>query len=82
MPYIWQGALSMTSQSLLILGASISPPLQSILLSVVPNQQALDKIIHDVVVEIERYGHLAPSLTLAAEIIREAETRQKKFRGV
>jgi hypothetical protein len=39
----------------------------------------MDIIIDDVVLEIERYAHLAPSLRLSAEIIREAEERRQMF---
>jgi hypothetical protein len=31
------------------------------------------------VLEVERYAHLAPSLRLSAEIIREAEDRRQMF---
>lgn len=79
MPYIWQGALSMVSQTLLVMGASMSPSLLSILLTLVPHQEALDRIIQDVVAEMERYAVLAPSLSLAAEIIKEAEARRQTF---
>ncbi|KEY74187.1 hypothetical protein S7711_00347 [Stachybotrys chartarum IBT 7711] len=79
MPYIWQGALSMVSQTLLIMGATMSPSLLSILLTLVPHREALDQIINDVVMEIERYAMLAPSLRLAAEIIKEAEARRRTF---
>lgn len=41
----------------------------------------VDRIINDVVLEIERYAHLAPSLALSAEIIREAEMRRRSFLG-
>ncbi|KAL2208787.1 hypothetical protein CC79DRAFT_1341339 [Sarocladium strictum] len=79
MPYIWQGALSMVSQTLLVMGASMSPSLLSILLTLVPHREALDQIINDVVLEVERYAFLAPSLSLAAEIIKEAEVRRRTF---
>jgi hypothetical protein len=79
MPYIWQGALSMVSQTLLIMGATMSPSLLSILLTLVPHREALDQIINDVVMEVERYAVLAPSLSLAAEIIKEAEARRRTF---
>ncbi|KAF5008366.1 hypothetical protein FDECE_5350 [Fusarium decemcellulare] len=81
MPYIWQGALSMVSQTLLIMGASMSPSLLSILLTLVPHREALDQIINEVVLEVERYASLAPSLSLAAEIIKEAEVRRRAFLG-
>ncbi|KAL6862710.1 hypothetical protein ACO1O0_002947 [Amphichorda felina] len=79
MPYIWQGALSIVSQTLLVMGATMSPSLLSILLTLVPHREALDQIINDVVMEIERYAMLAPSLSLAAEIIKEAEIRRRTF---
>lgn len=81
MPYIWQGALSMVSQTLLIMGASMSPSLLGILLTLVPSREALDQIINDVVLEVERYATLAPSLSLASEIIKEAEVRRRAFLG-
>lgn len=79
MPYIWQGALSMVSQTLLIMGASMSPSLLSILLTLVPHRDALDEIINEVILEVERYAALAPSLNLAAEIVREAEVRRRGY---
>ncbi|KFH42960.1 Quinic acid utilization activator-like protein [Hapsidospora chrysogenum ATCC 11550] len=79
MPYMWQGALSMVSQTLLIMGATMSPSLLSILLTLVPHREALDQIINDVVMEVERYAMLAPSLSLAAEIIKEAELRRRSY---
>jgi hypothetical protein len=79
MPYIWQGALSMVSQTLLVMGATMSPSLLSILLTLVPHREALDQIINEVVLEIERYAMLAPSLRLASEIIKEAEVRRRTF---
>ncbi|KAJ5605918.1 hypothetical protein N7510_008699 [Penicillium lagena] len=73
LPYLWQGALSMVSQSLLIMGASMSPCLSSLL----PPGVKVDAIISSVVSEVERYAHLAPSLKLSAEIIRDAERRRQ-----
>lgn len=81
MPYLWQGALSIVSQTLLVMGATMSPSLSSILSSLVPHVDSIDVIINNVVVEIERYAHLAPSLGLSAEIIREAEMRRRTFLG-
>ncbi|KAJ5788105.1 hypothetical protein N7457_003095 [Penicillium paradoxum] len=75
LPYLWQGALSMVSQTLLIMGATMSPTL-SILL---PSVERVDAIIAGVVNEVERYAHLAPSLKLSAEIIRDAERRRQIF---
>lgn len=75
LPYLWQGALSMVSQTLLVMGATMSPALSSLL----PPPGQMDIIISDVVLEVERYAHLAPSLRLSAEIIREAEDRRQMF---
>ncbi|KAL7271297.1 hypothetical protein RUND412_005957 [Rhizina undulata] len=75
MPYLWQGALSMVSQSLLVMGSTMSPALASIL----PAPEKMDVMFQDVIEEVERYAHLAPSLRLSAEIIREAEERRQVF---
>jgi hypothetical protein len=79
MPYLWQGALSIVSQTLLVMGATMSPSLSNILLTLVPHREALDQIINDVIMDIERMAVLAPSLSLAAEIIKEAEVRRRTF---
>lgn len=73
LPYLWQGALSMVSQSLLIMGATLSPNLSTLL----PPSIQVDAIIAGVLTEVERYAHLAPSLRLSAEIIRDAERRRQ-----
>ena len=57
------------------MGATMSPSLSALL----PQPHQMDAIIDDVVNEIERYAHLAPSLRLSAEIIREAEGRRQMF---
>lgn len=81
MPYLWQGALSIVSQTLLVMGATMSPSLSSILMTLVPHRDSIDQIINDVIIEIERYAILAPSLSLGAEIIKEAEVRRRSFLG-
>ncbi|KAL3419867.1 hypothetical protein PVAG01_08366 [Phlyctema vagabunda] len=81
MPYLWQGALSIVSQTLLLMGATMSPSLSNIISTLVSHVDTVDRIINDVVLEIERYAHLAPSLSLSAEIIREAEMRRRSFLG-
>lgn len=81
MPYLWQGALSIVSQTLLVMGATMSPILNSIIVTLVAPMDSVDRIINDVVMEIERYAHLAPSLSLSAEIIREAEMRRRNYLG-
>ena len=63
------------SQGLLLMGATLSPTLSQLL----PPAHQMDLIISDVVAELGRLAHLAPSLRLCAEIIREAENRI--FRG-
>ncbi|KAK0722183.1 hypothetical protein B0T26DRAFT_641723 [Lasiosphaeria miniovina] len=79
MPYLWQGALSIVSQTLLVMGATMSPSLSNILWSLVPHRETIDQIINSVVVEIERYSVLSPSLSLSAEILKEAEVRRRAF---
>lgn len=78
---MWQGALSMVSQSLLIMGATMSPSLQGIVLSLVPDSKALDDIMDKIVAEVGLYADLAPSLRLAFEIIRDADARRRKYLG-
>ncbi|KAJ5150991.1 uncharacterized protein N7482_010243 [Penicillium canariense] len=73
LPYLWQGALSMVSQTLLIMGATMSPTLSTLL----PPPLRVDAIISSVVAEVERYAHLAPSLKLSSDIIRDAERRRQ-----
>jgi hypothetical protein len=63
------------------MGATMSPSLSGILSTLVPHLDAVDAIINDVVIEIERYADLAPSLGLGAEIIREAEMRRRAYLG-
>lgn len=73
LPYLWQGALSMVSQTLLIMGATMSPALSLLL----PQTIQVDRVISSVMAEVDRYAHLAPSLKLSAEIIRDAERRRQ-----
>ncbi|KAL4949145.1 hypothetical protein BDW69DRAFT_80817 [Aspergillus filifer] len=73
LPYLWQGALSMVSQSLLIMGATMSLVLSTLL----PPGPRVDRIITSVILEVDRYAHLAPSLKLSAEILRDAERRRQ-----
>ena len=72
LPYLWQGALSIVSQTLLVMGATMNASLSALL----PPAPQMDAIINEVVAEVERYAHLAPSLRLSAEIVREAEERR------
>ncbi|RAH73597.1 putative C6 finger domain protein [Aspergillus aculeatinus CBS 121060] len=79
LPYLWQGALSMVSQTLLIMGSTMSPALSVLL----PSAARVNAIISGVIEEVNRYAHLAPSLKLSAEIIRDAEKkRQISLRSV
>jgi hypothetical protein len=59
------------------MGASMSPSLLNIILTLLPHREALDQMINDVIIEVESYAMLAPSLSLAAEIIKEAELRRR-----
>ena len=72
-PYLWQGALSLMSQGLLLMGATLSNTLSALL----PPASQMNIIIAEVVVEVERLSHLAPSLKLCADIIREADQRRQ-----
>jgi hypothetical protein len=73
LPYLWQGVLSITSQTLLLMGATLSRPLSKLL----PPQTQVDAMIVGVINEVERVSHLAPSLKRCAEILREAEERRR-----
>jgi hypothetical protein len=61
------------SQTLLVMGATLSPSLSALL----PAQPQMNAIINDVVDEVEGYAHLAPSLRLSADILREADNRRR-----
>lgn len=61
------------------MGATMSPSLSSILMTLLPHPETIDQIINDVVMEIERYTILAPSLSLAAELLKEAEVRRRTY---
>ena len=50
---------------------------QETLAALLPPPHQMTAIIDDVVQEIQRYAHLAPSLRLSADIIREAEERRR-----
>ncbi|GAB0137898.1 hypothetical protein EsDP_00006151 [Epichloe bromicola] len=78
-PYLWQGALSIISQLLLLMGSSMCPSLLSILLTILPHQQALDDLINEAITEVDHYAALAPSLSLAIDIVKAAETRRQAF---
>ncbi|KXT17814.1 hypothetical protein AC579_5349 [Pseudocercospora musae] len=73
LPYLWQGALSITSQTLLLMGATLSNALSALL----PPRAQIDMVINDVVAELDGLGHLAPSIRLCADIVREAEDRRQ-----
>lgn len=53
----------------------MSPSLSSVL----PAPEQMDVMFQDVIEEVERYAHLAPSLRMSAEIIREAEERRQIY---
>ncbi|MBE7179641.1 MAG: hypothetical protein INR71_00240, partial [Terriglobus roseus] len=55
------------------MGATLSPALSALL----PPPRTTDAIIRDVVLEIARCAHLAPSIRLSADIVQEAEARRR-----
>lgn len=73
LPYLWQGALSITSQTLLLMGATLS----NVLAVLLPPRLHVDGVVTDVVIELGKLGHLAPSIRLCADIVREAEERRQ-----
>lgn len=73
LPYLFQGALSVTSQALLLMGATLS----SVLSSLLPKPHQSEKVISNVVGEVQRLGRLAPSIELCAELLQEAEERRQ-----
>ena len=76
LPYLWQGALSIMSQTLLLMGATLNEVLGALL----PPAHQMDVIFAEVVAELERLAHLAPSVRLCAEIVRDAEERRQVLR--
>jgi hypothetical protein len=74
LPYLWQGALSVTSQTLLLMGATLSNLLRGLLPA---EAEKVESVIESVVSEVQRLGHLAPSIELCAELLREAEGRRR-----
>lgn len=75
LPYLWQGALSIMSQTLLIMGATLSPALSQLL----PPSHQMEIIFAETVAEVNRLAHLAPSIKLCANIMTEAEERRQIF---
>ncbi|KAF2746830.1 hypothetical protein M011DRAFT_403766 [Sporormia fimetaria CBS 119925] len=75
LPYLFQGALSIISQTLLVMGATMSASLSALL----PPPATMDDIITNVIHEIERLAHLCPSIRLSAELIREAEGKRQMW---
>ncbi|RMY43296.1 hypothetical protein D0865_11353 [Hortaea werneckii] len=73
LPYLWQGALSLMSQSLLLMGATLNPALKQLL----PSDLQMTAIFAEVVAELGRLVHLAPSLDLCAQIVKEAEEKRR-----
>lgn len=61
------------------MGSSMCPSLLSILLKILPHQQALDDLINGAIMEVDHCAALAPSLSLAIDIVKEAEIRRQAF---
>jgi hypothetical protein len=57
------------------MGATMSHSLSALL----PPPATMDDIITNVIHEMERLAHLAPSLRLSAEIIQEAEGKRQMW---
>lgn len=72
-PYVWQETLSAVGQTLLVMGASMVAELAELLSPI----DDLDGLIDGVVRIVEDLGRRAPSLNVAAEILREADGRRK-----
>lgn len=75
LPYLFQAILSMTSQTLLLMGATLSRVLSPML----PPMVQTDEVIRQVLAETKTVAHLAPSLGLCADIVREAEERRRQI---
>ena len=65
------------SQTVLLMGATLSPALWLMLQTVVTHRDEVGRIVADVVAEMERFAVLAPSLALAAEVVRMADARRR-----
>lgn len=57
------------------MGATMTQSLSQLL----PPPATMDDIINNVVLEMERYAHLAPSIRLSAELVREAESKRQMW---
>ena len=73
LPFLFQAILSMTSQILLLMGATLSKALSPML----PPERPIDDVIAQVLGETQSVAHVAPSLALCADIVREAEERRR-----
>jgi hypothetical protein len=74
MPYLYQGFLSVVSQTLLLLGASLHPDLRKLM-------PVAKGVVEDTVERVRKetgsLGRLAPSLGVSGEILGEAVERWK-----
>lgn len=57
------------------MGATMSGSLSQLL----PPPATMDDIINKVIHEVERLSHLAPSVRLSADLIREAEAKRQMW---
>ena len=64
------------SQSLLLMGATLN----EVLCALLPPAHQMDVIFAEVIGELERLQHLAPSIQLCMEIVRDAEERRQMLR--
>ena len=65
------------SQTLLVMGATMCHSLAALL----PPAHSINMIIEDVITEMDRLAHLAPSLELSVQILNDAEDRRRQFLG-
>ncbi|SMR56274.1 unnamed protein product [Zymoseptoria tritici ST99CH_3D1] len=74
-PYLYQGFLSLVSQTLLLLGASLHTELRRLM---PVRKEALVKTVDSVRIELNTLGRLAPSLEVSGGILGDAVDRWKE----
>jgi hypothetical protein len=80
MPYLYQGYLSIVSQTLLLLGASLHPDLRQL---IPVGKRVVEDTVEMVRRETDALGRLAPSLEVSGGILSEAVARwRERIAGV
>lgn len=72
--YLWQGALSLVSQTLLVMGASLCSHLEMIL----PPPDQVSMLVDEVLAEMQQMAHLAPSLMACTKLLCDAEMKRQR----